>query len=146
MEKIIRFFILIILILAAVKYGKPFLQQAMRGGSGSSVQIDGNSPAVECVNAAGHARDAFGETMRVLRPGGDGIELVSELDSAISEARSLCYCSGAACERASTALDILDDISSQVADPSQIGNAALQAARNLEQVNDLLDQAAAAAR
>lgn len=146
MERVIRFFVLIVLILAALKYGKPFLQQAMSGGPGSSERVAGIGPAAECVNAAGEARDTFGSTMSSIRPGSDGYDLTSDLDRAISEARSLCYACGTACDRASAALDILEDMSSRVADPSQIGNAALQAARKLEQVNDLLDQAAAAAR
>ena len=144
MEKLIRLVVVIFLIMAGIKYGKPFLEHAMRGGSGSTAERpSGDDPGAECVYAARQARDAFGSTMSSLKPGSTDFDMTSSLDDAIYEARSVCNCATAACDYASRALDLLADTSSQVADPQQIGRAALEAARRLEQVDDLLDRAAA---
>ena len=141
MKSLFGWIVLLVLLAVAWKHGRPWLEGRMDSGSSSRSAADAaDGPGRECLLAAREARDVYGSAMSSLgSPGEADLGWRSGLDDAISSARGSCRCSSAACERGDEALDLLEEASRELADPSRIGEAAMAAARRLQRVDELLD-------
>lgn len=132
MERIFKFTILAALLALGWKYGSDFLPS----GGGEPV---GEGPGSACVVAAKQARKAF-SGKSAFRSGTS----TSQVADRVSRARGDCSCSSEACNLANEALDLLESTASGPVDTSQIGKAAMDTAKQLKEVDRLLDRAARA--
>jgi len=146
MSRLIKIVLFIVVLAVAWTYGAPYLRQL--GGGGSHQGADaGSGPGADCVRAAGYARDVFGDGMASLGPPGQAdLGFRSDLERAIADARSACRCRQSSCTKAEKALQVLANLSDQLGDPAKVAEVAMNSANRLEQVDDLLDGASAAAQ
>ncbi len=141
MKALFRAILFVAFLFLLWKHGWPWLQARMdMEGAPAAGAATADDPGEACLEAAREARDVYGSGMRSLGPPGEAdLSFRPRLEDAISRAHGVCDCSSPACERGEEALDLLEEASRQLEDPSRVGEAAMAAARRLQRIGELLD-------
>ena len=150
MEKLVKLILVLILILVAVQYGRPWFERVL-GEQGVGPLGGGGSDAMRCVQLVERANGAFADQVRrhgtppvnVERWGGS----MRLTEGQVSQARSECTCNEEACRTASRALSELSSLMSSFDSAIRGGGPPpLNSARAQESIVTLLEQARREAR
>ncbi|HET7434954.1 MAG TPA: hypothetical protein VFN10_09615 [Thermoanaerobaculia bacterium] len=147
MDRIIKFVIAIVVVIAVWKYVLPWAKQEFGGGGAKTHASSDNS----CVKAGQRASERFGSGIgRFVNPPVDQAawaEFQSDVASRISSAESACTCDADSCRRVQNAMRELRSLSSDLDSAVRAGSAPpSDIVQRQEAVDNQLDEAADLAR
>jgi len=151
MGKLIQLVVFVAIVYFAVTKGLPMLQQGSKGGSSDDSFEGGVSGQVEvCLDQVRVAANTLEGAATVLGSPPYDTTAWSNFEDRVrgrsDSARDACSCMEKGCDEAGRALDALDGLMSSMGSAVDGGGGLSGAARDVEMVYDLIDEAAAAAR
>lgn len=143
MGKIVKLILVAAVLFFLWKKGLPFIQSYGFTVPGAKGEL--NTEGWGCVRQAESVRDLTSELLINARPN-EPIQFMGKLRSEHADAEVLCRCENPGCLQGKRALGLLAGMIDQMDDPGRIGEAQLAGARRIQEVDDILAEAKAAAR
>jgi hypothetical protein len=143
MGKIVKLVVVVALVIFIWKKGLPFIQSHGFTVPGAKGEL--NTEGWGCVRQVEAVRDLAAEILANARPN-QPPEFLGKLRDEQADAEILCQCEKPGCLQGKQALSLLSGVVTQLGDTGRIGEAQLAGARNIQEVDELLDQAKAAAK
>jgi hypothetical protein len=143
MGKIVKLIVIVAIVVFVWKKGLPFIQSYGFTVPGAKGEL--NTEGWGCVRQTESVRDLAAEILSRARPN-EPVEFLGKLREEQADAEVLCQCQKPGCLQSKQALSLLAGIANQLSDAGRVGEAQLAGARNIQMVDDLLDEAKAAAK
>jgi hypothetical protein len=143
MGKIVKLIVVVAVVVFLWKKGLPFIQSYGFTVPGAKGEL--NTEGWGCVRQAESVRDLTAELLANARPN-EPIQFIGKLRDEYADAGVLCQCQKPGCVQGKKVLGLLSGLINQMDDVSRIGEAQLSGARRLQEVDEVLDEAKAAAR
>ena len=143
MGKIVKLLIVVGLVVLAWKKGLPFIQSYGYTVPGAPGEL--NVEGWGCVRKVQDARDELAEILSHARPN-EPPNFLPNLREKEGEAEILCQCENRGCAEGREALGLITPLTAELGEPARVGEVALNGAKYLQQIDDVLARATAAAR